>query len=123
MLRMTAQPVVLTLVANIPPERLATVTRNLSSDLSSLGIKPLPSEQSPEQGIRGDAITLGQIALGLITSGSVTALIECLKAYIAREHSLIIKVTRPDGTTVEVNEHNISQSTTEQAVKNFATIR
>jgi hypothetical protein len=113
---MVARPTTIVLSSNAPPERLAALTRDFTRDLSRAGMSPtLPVEPTPS-GARGDAITFGQITLALVTSGAVAALIECIKAYLTRERSLIVKITKPDGTAFEVNARNVDDVGTKQAL-------
>ncbi|MDP1752559.1 MAG: hypothetical protein Q8L22_24180 [Reyranella sp.] len=113
---MTDQPLMLSLVADIPRERLSKITRDFGRDLSRIGIQASPREVPSKPGERGDATMIGQIALGLITSGAVTALIDCLKAYLTRERSLVVKIGRPDGTTFEINARNMDDALTKQTL-------
>jgi hypothetical protein len=102
----TDAPLKITLT-NVPDVRLAQLTRELERDLSRAGIRAQSIELLPVPGERGEPVTLGVLALALITHGAVTALIECFKAYLSRERTLAIKLTRPDGTQVEVTAHNV----------------
>ena len=104
-------------LANVASDaRLAQLTRDLSRDLSRAGMHPRTADMPAEAGQRGEPITLGVIALALITHGAVTALLECLKAYISRERGLIVKVTRPDGTQIEVSAHNVDTASVRDAL-------
>jgi hypothetical protein len=104
---MVDAPLTLSLSANLPDARLALLTRDLERDLSRQGIKARFAEAGAVPGERGDPVTLGVLALTLVTSGTVTALIGCLKAYVSREPALTIKLKRPDGMQVEVSAHNV----------------
>jgi hypothetical protein len=102
-----AFPLTLSLSANIPDERLDQLTRDLERDLIDARIQARPVEASPAPGERGEPVTLGVLALALITSGAVTAIIECLKVYLSREPALTIKVTDKDGKQVEITTRNV----------------
>ena len=95
------------LSANVPDARLAQLTRDLERDLSRAGIRAVPVAPPLTSGEKGEAITLGVIAVALITSGTVKAMIECFKAYLSRERALTIKIKRADGTQVEVTARNV----------------
>lgn len=112
---MTDAPLTISL-GKLPDARLAQLTRELERDLSRAGIQARPVEASAAPGERGDPVTLGVLALALVSSGAVTALIECLKAYLSREHALTIKLTRPDGTQVEVTGHNVDTPTVREVL-------
>jgi Effector Associated Constant Component 1 len=106
----------LRLAANISDARLASIARDLARDLTRAGIEAKTVEDATTHGERGDAVTLGQLALGLVTSGAVTALIECLKAYIVRERTLIARVKRPDGVEIEISAKNVNDPALERAL-------
>ena len=55
--------------------------------------------------------------LALVTSGAVTAAIECFKAYLSRERVLSIKLTRADGTQVEVTARNVDTPSVRQMLE------
>jgi hypothetical protein len=107
---MTNTSLILSLSANIPDTRLAKLTRDLERDLSRAGIHVGSVDSPPTFGEKGEPITLGVLALSLITSGAVTAIIECLKIYLSRERGLTIKLTHPDGTQAEVTTRNVDTS-------------
>ena len=95
------------LSANLPDARLAQLTRDLERDLSRGGIKARLIKAAAVPGEKGEPVTLGVLALALVTSGAVKALIGCLKAYVSREPALTIKLKSPDGTQVEVSARNV----------------
>src|SRR5262249_5908110 len=113
---MSARPTTIVLSSDAPPERLAALTRDFTRDLSRAGMSPSMVAEPPSPGARGDAVTLGQITLALVTTGAITALIECVKAYLTRERSLVVKISKPDGTVLEVNARNVDDAGTKEAL-------
>jgi hypothetical protein len=107
----------------IPDARLAQLTRDLERDLSRAGIQARPAGAPLAPGERGDPITLGVLVLALITSGAVTAMIECFKAYFSRERTLTIKFTDTDGTPVEVTRRNVDTPAVREALQRIATAK
>jgi hypothetical protein len=107
----------LSLTADIPDARLAELTRDLERDLFRAGIQARPIEVPPVPGEKGEPITLGVLAFALITSGAVTAVIECFKAYLSRERALTIRLTRVDGTQVEVTARNVDTSAVRETLE------
>jgi hypothetical protein len=103
--------------AALPDARIAQITREMSRDLARAGISAKPIEVAVEPGERGDVVLLGQLALGLVSSGAVTALIQCLKAYLSRERSLAIKLARSDGLVVEITSHNVDIASVQEALR------
>jgi hypothetical protein len=114
---MTDTPLTLSLSADMTDARLAQVTRDLERDLSRAGIQARPVEAPPVPGERGDPFTLGVLALALVTSGTVKAMIECFKAYLSRERALTIKLMRADGTQVEVTARNVDTPAMREALE------
>jgi hypothetical protein len=106
----------LVLNAEVSKERLANLTRDLSRDLTRSGVPATVVEGHSARGTRGDVVSLGQLALDLVTTEAVTALIECLKAYMSRERTLIVKVRRHDGGEVEVSAKNVNDTGVAQAL-------
>jgi hypothetical protein len=105
--------------ADIPPERLLAITKELSRSLSMIGFQTKQGEVVEESGTRGDPITVGVLLVDLITAGSVTALIECFKAFIGREKSLSMTIKNIDGEVIEIAGKNIDSSALLDALKKF----
>jgi hypothetical protein len=116
---MMTQSSTLILVANTSDARLAGIVRDLSREFARIGIKAEEIHEPTAAGDRGDPFVLGQLALGLVTSGAVTALIECLKAYIGRERTLMVKFKRADGAEVEVGAKNVSDANLERTLRDL----
>lgn len=108
----------LNLSAEVPERRMAQITRDLSRDLSREGIssKPLDGEP-PRPGDKGEPISIGVIALALVTGGTIKELIKCLTAHLSREKGLKVKVTRPDGLLVEITAKNVATAAVLEALE------
>ena len=117
---MTDPALTVSLSADIPDARLAQLTRELARDLSRAGIHARPVEAPPVVGERGEPITLGVLALALITGGTVKAMIECFKTYLSRERALTIKLARTDGTDVEITARNVDTAAVREALEAVA---
>jgi hypothetical protein len=105
----------LVLAANLSDSRLTGIARDLARDLTRAGIETRMLGRAA-RGSRGDAVTLGQLALDLVMSGAVAALIECLKAYIAREPTLMMHVKRQDGSEIEISAKNVDDPELKRAL-------
>ena len=57
------------------------------------------------------------LALALVSSGTVKAIIECFKAYLSREHSLTIKVKDTGGAQIEVTARNVDTPALHKALE------
>ena len=113
----------LTLSASIPDDRLAKLTHDLEHDLSRAGIQVNLTEAPQVRGEKGEPITLGVLALALISHGAVTAIIECFKAYISRERALTIKLSSIDGAAVEITERNIDTVAVRETLRALASVK
>jgi hypothetical protein len=60
-----------------------------------------------QRGSKGEAITLGLIALTFLSGGSAVALIDVLKSYLARDSSLEMTLERDDGAKLIINAKNM----------------
>jgi hypothetical protein len=120
---MTDATLTVSLSADIPHTRLAQITRDLGHDLSRAGIQARPAEAPPVPGERGEPITLGVLALALVTSGTIKAMIECFKAYLSRERTLSIKLAGADGVQVEVTARNVDTRTVREALEAVVSAR
>jgi hypothetical protein len=119
---MTDASLTVSLSADLPDARLAQLARELERDLSRAGIQARPVEVPPVPGEKGEPITLGVLALALVTSGTVKALIECIKAYLSRERTLTIRITGA-GTPVEVTARNVDTPAVHEALEAVASAR
>lgn len=107
---MTDAPLTLHLGGALPQERIARLTRDLARDLAREGIAGGPVEHPAAPGERGEPVTLGVLALALIKSGAVVALVRCLQAYLAREPSLSVELQRSDGSRLKVTAQNLGSA-------------
>jgi hypothetical protein len=114
---MTDTSLTVSLSADLPDARLAQITRDLERDLSRAGIQARRAEAPPVPGEKGEPFTLGVLALALVTSGTVKAMIECFKAYLSRERALTIKLMRADGIQVEVTARNVDMPAVREALE------
>ncbi len=64
----------------------------------------LPEERGGA-GTKGDAVTIGQIVIVALSSGTVVALLQVLKSYLERKPTLEIELVLPDKTLKMKAEH------------------
>jgi len=60
-----------------------------------------------QRGAKGEPITLGLIALTFLSRGSVVALLDVLKSYMARDSTLELTLERNDGAKLIINAKNM----------------
>ena len=99
--------------------RLDAMTRAVARSLQAEGIDAaVAGAPDTVAGSKGDAVTVGTIALSLIGSGGVVVtLLQVLKAYLERKSSISFQVTRPDGQKVTVNASTFGAAQLEQTRK------
>ena len=99
------------LTADLPPAGLDQLTRDLVRDLDRIGIWARPTEAPARSGERGVVTTIGQFVINSIFSGKAAdALVDLFKAYLTREKSISVSVTKADGTKIEINSKNVSSA-------------
>ncbi len=114
----------LKLIADIPPQRLDALSRDMARDLSRGGlVRAKPVEAPTAPGERGVAAKIGELLLdaiggaGLKTAAEISkGLSEVLKAYLVREKSLKIELVLPDGTRLSLDAKNMKPETIETAI-------
>jgi hypothetical protein len=89
--------------------------RTLGEALPDVTVSRAAEDRKP--GEKGDPITLGTIALALVTSGAVGALIGCLKATISRDRHVKLKIRLGNGRTVDIDAKNIDQKEVRQLLE------
>lgn len=93
--------------SDLPPGLMIQVAQQLVEDLERAGVIIRPAERSAGSGERGVLSDAGKIALEWIGGPAVRPIIETVKAFLVRDRSLRISVTRPDGAKMEVDAKNI----------------
>ena len=108
--------VTLNLSANLPPARLDALARDLARDLArTRAVRVVPAEVSAGPGERGVASKIGELLLEVLGGTGIKvaaeaskSMTEVLKAYLLREKTLKIVLTRPDKTEIVIDAKNIS---------------
>jgi hypothetical protein len=103
------------LEADLAPDRLNKLTRDLMGDLGRVGMRSRPMETPGAPGERGVMTVIGKFVIETLFSGkTATALLDVLKAYLARERSLRISIIKPDGTKIEIDTKNVGSAAVAQ---------
>jgi hypothetical protein len=104
--------------ADLDAEDLQDLTRDLVKTLNSeTDLHATLPEERGGPGTKGDAITLGQIILTALSSGTIVALFGVLKSYFERKPSLELLVEGPDGRKFEVKAEQLSRNQVDQTIK------
>ena len=99
-------------------EQLAQLVRDLAGDLRRHDIEVQPATRPAQPGERaGEVPLLGQIVLTFLTAGAAKALIDCLKAYVARDRSLQFKLKRADGSELSLDAKNLDAKVIDEGIK------
>jgi len=100
----------LALSQDMPPERLARLTRDLTRDLSRAGVSARPVEGQAASAERGLLTELGQLAIEFLGNAGVAAALDVLKGYVSRERKLSINVELPKGGKFTIDASNIDSA-------------
>jgi hypothetical protein len=76
----------------------------------------LPEEVSGPD-TRGGAVTLGEIFIAALSSGTVVALLQVLKSYVERKPTLRIEIEVPDGSKITIEGEHLSPARIEQTTQ------
>jgi hypothetical protein len=103
--------------AQMPDEALQQFTLEMMRTINAetdaqAALPPAPAGQ----GTRGDAVTIGQIVLTALTSGTVVALFGVLKAYFERKPSLEIGFKRPGGVDFKITASQLGKDQIDQTI-------
>ncbi|MCI5192164.1 MAG: hypothetical protein D3915_03420 [Candidatus Electrothrix sp. AU1_5] len=77
--------------------------------------------QLPEEagglGTKGDAVTIGDIFIAALSSGTVAALLQVLKSYVERKPTLRIKIENADGSKMTLVAEHFNPGQIEQTTR------
>jgi hypothetical protein len=90
----------LTLAGDIPEDRLAAMTRELSLGIARCGATARMAERDALPGERSVAQDLFTIALGIATAGVADVAAEYVKGFLFREKKVRLNITSGDGRTL-----------------------
>lgn len=103
---------------DLSDEDLQKLTRELSNTLNAeTEAKATLTEEIGVPGAKGDTITLGQILLTALSTGTVAALFNVLAAYFQRKPSLGIEFKRTDGHEFKLKAEHLSESQIKKTVQ------
>jgi len=101
--------VVFSVGADLPPAKLNQLTRDFMRDLDRIGIRAAAAEVPAQSGERGVVTTIGKFVISsLFNSKAADALVDLVKAYLAREKTMIFSITKPDGTKIDITSKNVN---------------
>lgn len=66
---------------------------------------------------KGGDVTIGQIFLAALSSGTVVALLQVLKSYVERKPTLRIEIERSDGSKVTIAAEHLNPGQIEQTTR------
>ena len=105
--------------SDIDAEDLHELTLDLCRTINSESdIKAEPAQSPARRDAKGDMLTIGSIALGLISSGGVVVtLINVLKSYLERGRPIEIELERPDGAKLKIKGDDVKQDQLDRTMK------
>ncbi|MBO6503633.1 MAG: hypothetical protein JJ850_13480 [Kordiimonadaceae bacterium] len=90
--------------------QLSALTADFRSALVRNGLDATFHEVKAAEGHKGVEVELGTLLLAAFTSGAVTAMIEVVKAYVARNKSFSVEVEGKGGQSVKISAENIESA-------------
>jgi hypothetical protein len=112
--------IVVRLVAGDDEERSFFLSQEFSSDVARLsGVAArTPPAAAPEPGKRGDPITMGAIVIAAVSgSGALTALVNTIGSYLARDHRTEVEIQTPDGRKVRISSQAFKPAELEETLR------
>jgi hypothetical protein len=101
---------------DLQDERIAEATRELLKDIRADADPRARLVTAPaEPGTKGVAVSLGEIALSLVTGGAIGKFIEALFGFLGRNRRMSLKVQNQKGESLElslefVNRHGLEKA-------------
>jgi hypothetical protein len=108
------------LVAGDDQEKSFFLTREISSDVARLSgvVSRAPPAGAPEPGTRGDPITMGAIVIAAVSgSGALTALVNTIGSYLARDRRTEVEIQTPDGRKVRISSQAFKPAVLEETLR------
>jgi Effector Associated Constant Component 1 len=112
--------IVVRLLAGDDEERSFFLSRELSSEIARLSgvVSHPPPAAAPEPGTRGDPITMGAIVIAAVSgSGALTALVNTIGSYLARDHRTEVEIQTADGRKVRITSPGFKPSELEETLR------
>ncbi|MCI5160733.1 MAG: hypothetical protein D3917_01655 [Candidatus Electrothrix sp. AX5] len=95
-------------------ELVFSLTRTLNQETDLTARLP---EEAGGLGSKGDAVTIGDIFIAALSSGTVAALLQVLKSYVERKPTLRIEIETVDGNKVKIEAEHLSPGQIEQTTQ------
>jgi hypothetical protein len=108
------------LVASDDEEKSFFLSREFSSDVARLSgiVSHAPPAAAAEPGKRGDPITMGAIVIAAVSgSGALTALVNTIGSYLARDHRTEVEIQTPDGRKVRISSQAFKRAELERTLR------
>ncbi|MGQ0445384.1 MAG: effector-associated constant component EACC1 [Beijerinckiaceae bacterium] len=110
--------IVARLLAGDDEERSFFLSREFSADVARLSgvVSRTPPAAAPEPGQRGDPITLGAIVIAAASGGALTALVNTIGSYLARDHRTELEIQTADGRKVRISSQGFKRAELEETL-------
>jgi Effector Associated Constant Component 1 len=107
------------LVAGDDEERSFFLSREFSSDVARLaGVSShAPPAAAAEPGKRGDPITLGAIVIAAVSGGALTALVNTIGSYLARDRRTEVEIQTHDSRKIRISSQMFKQKEMEEMLR------
>ena len=108
------------LVAGDDQEKSFFLSREFAADVARLSgvVSGVPPAAAPEPGKKGDPITLGAIVIAAVAGGgALTALVNTIGSYLARDHRTEVEIQTPDGRKVRISSQGFKPADLEETLR------
>jgi hypothetical protein len=112
------------LLAGDDEERSFFLSREFASDVARLSgvFSRTPPAAAPEPGKKGDPFTMGVILIAAVSgSGALTALVNTIGSYLARDHRTEVEIQTADGRKVRISSQAFKPAELEETLRPSAT--
>ena len=97
---------------------LQSLTRELSNTIDDeTDVDTALPEEVGQSGTRGDAITIGQILLTALSSGTLVAVFNVLRSYFDRQPALELEFENRTGQRLRIRAENLDRSQLDQTIQ------
>jgi hypothetical protein len=112
--------IVVRLLAGDDEEKSFLLSREFSSDVARLSgvVSHAPPAAAPEPGKKGDLFTMGAIFIAAVSGGgALTALVNTIGSYLARDHRTEVEIQTSDGRKVRIPSQGFKRAELEETLR------
>ncbi len=107
------------LLAGDDEEKSFFLSREFAADVARLSgvVSHAPPAAPPDPGTRGDPINVGAIIIATVSGGALTALVNTIGSYLARDRRTEVEIQTHDGRKVRISSQMFKQKEMEELLR------